>query len=329
MARIFLSGHEHLGGESSVTEVEKYLTELDARLNVGHKERVAILNEVHDHLLESVQRFSTNGKSRIQAESEAVSAFGSLPLIVSQFNANAGAKAMRRAPAISVTAGVAVVALFLLAVIGQPNSIAPATVYQQVTFFLSVISFQFYIVAGACGLFRALAIWNTSPSLGRGRAYVRRCVVISMTALMVGILTMSANFILEVHRTTPMHRVPLIFGALSMFLAAGGGLLSSIKLRVNPSFENLEVNSIQPHLLFTLGESALNVIRRYPVRSVAVATIVATAWVMFHAENSSLVGALPWGIAEAVFVLCGFFFLGPALELRTVELKPKAQIESV
>lgn len=305
-----------------MTDIAQYLSELDSQLHVGRKQRLAILEEVQDHLLESAERLSSKGILRGHAEVGATSAFGFLPTIAGQFNANAGAKAMRRAPVITVMAGLAVVALFLLAVTRQPKSIAQANVYQQATFLLSVISFQFYVIAGACGISRALAIWHCSTNSGSGREYVRRCTVISMTALTLGILTMSLNFLFDVHRASPTRGLPLTLSAISMLLVASMGLIGVIKLQVNPFSEYPDISSKHRNILFTSGESAIDIVRRFPVQTSLLATIVTSSWVMFRAETSSFFGAWPWGVTEAVSVIAGFYLLGPVLELRSAVLNP-------
>ncbi len=299
-----------------MSEIEEYLNDLSARLKVGRKKRDEILEEVRDHLLQSVESLSAHESSSMDAESQAVTAFGPLTLIASQFNADAGAKATRRAPIIALTTGASVVAVFLLAVINQPKTTALANLPQQITFFLSVIAFQFALVAGVCGLSRSVATWKTSASSGTGRAYVKRCITVSMIALSIGTATMAANFIFDMHRGTPRSGMVLTVGASSMVLVAVIGLTSVIKLPVNSSSENLDLHSSHPRALFEIGESTINLVRRFPFLSSLFTVLAASAWVMAHAESSTFIGAFPWGIAEAISVIAGFLFLGRTLGLR-------------
>lgn len=316
MARVLCSSHEDLGSESCMTKVEEYLTELSDLLNVGRKKRTEILEEVRDHLLQSVQNLSHDESSLMRSEMDALTAFGPPILIASQFNAEAGAKAMRRAPLIAITSGASVVISFLIAVINQPKTTAPANLPQQITFFLSVIAFQFALLTGLFGLTRTLSTWKTSVSSGAGRTYVKNCITFSMSALTIGAVSMAANFFFDAHQGTPRSRDFLLIGALLMTIVAVVGLTSSIKLHVNASCENIAMCSDQPRALIKIWESIINLVRRFPFSSLLFGTVTASAWVILHAETSTFVGALPWGVAEAVAVVAGFLFLGPILGLR-------------
>jgi hypothetical protein len=217
---------------------------------------------------------------------------------------------------IAVVSGLLVIVSFLLVGINQPKMIAPATIEVQISFFIAVIAFQVALVAGACCASRALATWRTSATSGSSRLYVRRCTVISMTALLSGVLAMTANFIFDIDRGARVNKLALILGASSMFIAAGVGLLTALRLKVNPTYEDVEVSTTPSNIVFTLGDSAIKVVSRYPILSCIFITSVATAWIMTHAETPRFAGALPWGIAEAVSVITGFLLLGPTLELR-------------
>jgi hypothetical protein len=135
-------------------------------------------------------------------------------------------------------------------------------------------------------------------------------------ALLLGTLVMTANFTFAVNRSVRGNESALVFGRLAMVMAAALGLYLSIRLKVNDDDDDQAAAALQTPILLTFGDRALGIVRRYPVASVAFATIVAFAWTLGHVETTSLIAALPRGIAEAVSVIAGFVFLGPALGLR-------------
>ena len=143
-----------------MTTIEAYLADLSSRLHVGRRSRAALISEVRDHLTESTERSCASGAPRVQAEANAIETFGSTTLLARQFNAAAGAQAMRRAPFIALTTGATVVGGFLAAAIAQPRTSQRATAPMQVSFFLAVLAFQVAVTAGARGASRALATWG-------------------------------------------------------------------------------------------------------------------------------------------------------------------------
>ena len=296
--------------------IDKYLAELDSLLNVDRKSRTAILEEVRDHLLESTEKQSAGGISRLQTESNSISTFGSPILIAGHFNAAFGAKAVRRAPVIAIASGLLVVVSFLVVAVNQPKVITQATTELQISFFLAVIAFQVAVIAGVCSASRVMATWRTSATSGSSRLYVRRCTVMSMTALLSGVFAMTANFIFEIIRGSYINKLALILGGISMFVAASVGLLNALRLKVNPDFEDAETSVVPAYIVFSLGDSVLEVVRRFPILSCLFVTSIATAWTMRHTEATTFTGSLPWGIAEAASVVVGFLLLGPTLELR-------------
>ena len=299
-----------------MSAIEEYLRDLDALLNVGRRERATILEEVHDHLIQAAQRLSDSTIPLSLAESTSISAFGSPALIAGRFNAVAGGKAMRRVPMINFLSGMIVVLSFLITAVNQPHTNLQATISQQVSFFTSVIAFQVALVAGLCGLFRALASWSTSESSGSQRAQVRRCAIISLVALMSGVVALTTNFVFAAIRGTGTNRIAFIMGSIAMLISAGVGLFYTFTLQVNDGDEDQVLHSIQDHEFLTLGESALNLIRRFPVLSCSSVTALSVVWVMAHAESTSFFAAYPWGVAQAIAVVIGFLVLGSKLGLQ-------------
>lgn len=299
-----------------MSAIEEYIRDLDALLNVGRRERATILEEVRDHLIQSAQRLSDSSIALSLAESTSISAFGSPALIAGRFNAVAGGKAMRRVPMINFLSGMIVVLSFLITAVNQPHTNLQATISQQVSFFTSVIAFQVALVAGLCGLFRALASWSTSESSGSQRAQVRRCAIISLVALMSGVVALTTNFVFAANRGTGTNRIAFIMGSIAMLISAGVGLFYTFTLQVNDGDEDQVLHSILGHKFLTLGESALNLIRRFPVLSCSSVTALSVVWVMAHAESTSFFAAYPWGVAQAIAVVIGFLVLGSKLGLR-------------
>ena len=299
-----------------MSAIDHYLAEFDSLLNVDRKTRTALLEEVRDHLLESSERRSAADISSLQPESNAISAFGSPVLIARKFNAAFGAKAARKAPKIAIASGLGVVTSFLLAVINQPNLTTRSTTDPEISFLLADVAFQVAVIAGACGASRVLATWRTSATSGSSRLYVRRCSVISMTALLSGVCAMTANFIFDITRGSHVNKLALILGALSMFIAASVGLLNVLKLKINPDYEDVETSVAPAHNVFTFGDSVIKIVRRFPISSCFFVMSIATVWTMAHAETKTIAGSLPWGISEAVSVIASFLLLGPTLGLR-------------
>lgn len=298
-------------------QIEQYLEELDHQLIVGQRTRSAILREIRDHLLESSDRIEETGSSRYEAVAHAISSFGTSRAMARQFNAEAGARAMREAPFISLGAGVSVVGAFLVAALNQPHTTSHASLGTQMTFFAGVIFMQVAIVAGLCAAVRAIAIWRSAASSGNNRLLVRRSSVISMNALLVASLFMAANFTLVILQSVNVNETSLICGSLVMVVAAALGLYATFNLRVNGSDEDPSAAIFHPPILFALGDRVLDLVRRYPVVSVVLATAAAFPWALGRAEETSLIASLPWGIAEAFSVIIGFLILGPALGLRS------------
>jgi hypothetical protein len=300
-----------------MSNIEAYLSDLDSRLAVGHGRRREILEEVRDHLSDSVAAAVGNGVAPDVAEVDAVAAFGAPRDLARQFNAAAGARAMRRAPAIAGVAGVAVVGAFLLAASAQPHSTRPASVTMQVSFFAAVLGFQIALVAGARGASRAAAVWRTSATAGADRELVRRSALVSTGALLVGTLAMATNFFLDARQVSHADAGALAAGGLAMVLAAAAGVVATSRLSVNADDVDSHTARHTPRAL-TLGDHAIAHLCRHPVVACAAATSAATFWAMRGSETI-FPASLWWGISEAVTVIVAFVVLGPSLELRPAQ----------
>ena len=300
-----------------MTIIESYVSDLSARLHVSRRSRAALLAEVRDHLTESAEHARAHGATRDQAETNAVAAFGSTALMARQFNAGAGARAMRRAPLVALATGVTVVGGFLAAAVAQPRTPQHATAAMRVTFFLAVLAFQLAVTAGARGALRALAFWRTSAASGPDRALVRRCTITSTAALLSGAVFLTTNFALTAHHSPNAHGAALTAGAVAMALTAIAGLAVAVRLNVNADDNADGIDATHTPPLLQLGETAISLASRHPFLSCSAVAITATAWAMTHAEARDFVGALPWGIGELVAVVGAFVILGPSLAIRT------------
>jgi hypothetical protein len=99
-----------------------------------------------------------------------------------------------------------------------------------------------------------------------------------------------------------------------MLCAAGIAIATMNRLAVNP-FDNASDGSADPRPLFGLGERAIGFVRRHPLVSCTVVAGLSAPPAMSHAETT-VAGALPYGVIQAATVVMGFILLGPALGLR-------------
>ena len=299
-----------------MTDIDQYLEELAGCLRVGGAERTRILAEVRDHLEDAAAHLDRDGERPEHAVARAVDAFGSPVAIATQFNAAAGARAMRRAPIVVFTAGVAVFGGLLYAGMSQPRPRVPthATLEAQVAFFVAALAFQIAVVAGICAASRALALSRTPAVRGNERAFVRRAALISAAALGVAVAgwVTTLGFVLntEMHPNT----ASALFAGAVMFSAASLAIITTYRSRVNGS-DDVTGAPVDADNLISLGERALALVRRHPVMSCATVAAVSAWPAMVHAETT-FTGALPWGVIEAATVVVAFIVLGPTLDLR-------------
>ena len=297
-----------------MTGIDAYIRDLDTRLHVGRHRRAAILDEVRDHLTESAGAAIRGGVTPVQAEADAVTAFGLPQDMARQFNAAAGARAMRRAPMVASLTGAVVVAVFLSVAVSQPRSDHPASVDTQVTFFAAVLGFQIALVAGVRAASRAAAAWRTSATSGDDRSLVRRSAIISMSALCAGTLALTANFALVTRHTAHTNSAAFAAGGVALILAAVTGLVMTVRLGINP--DDIDSHSARrtPQAL-TLGESVIARVYPHPIVACTAATIAATTWAM-NGSETAFPASVWWGGAEGITVIAAFILLGPLLGLR-------------
>jgi hypothetical protein len=299
-----------------VTGVEEYIADIGSRLNIGTRGRSRILTEVADHLDDAIARRVESGAPRDHAETAALEAFGSPRLIARQFNAEAGARAMRRAPVFALAAGLAVFAGFVVAGTTQPHSATPtdAALATQIAFFASALAFQVAVVAGICAASRALSRWRSSAGRGADRQFVRRCAIISTGALGVAAAGWATTMALAVGQFADPNRATLLAGAVLMVCSAGVAIAATVRLQVNPTDADASAPD-ETTGLSGIGELVIEHVRRHPVASCAAFAALSVVPAMTHAETT-VAGALPWGVMQAAAVVLGFIVLGPSLGLR-------------
>ena len=179
-----------------------------------------------------------------------------------------------------------------------------------------MLAFQVAVVAGFCAAARAAAVWRSRGVRAEDRRFVVRSAAGSVTFLAIAALGWATAVALSADGMAHPNRATLVVGLAAMVAAPIAAGLLVLRLRVNGSDDapDPDPEPVSPGLP-GIGARAIDVVRRHPVVSCAVATLVAVPSAMSHAETT-LTGALPWGIAQAVAVIGGFVLLGPALGLR-------------
>ena len=242
--------------------------------------------------------------------------FGAAAAIATQFNAEAGTRSMRRGPAVALAGGLGVFAGFLLAGTTQSHSTSPsnATMLTQIAFFVAVLGFEVALVAGVCAAARALAWWGACVVSSDDRDFVRRCALVSTSALVVAAVAWCATSALAFSRLVQPNAATLVLGGAVMLASAGSAAVVVHRLPVNLQ-DDAPAQGGRADGALLLAERSIEIVRRHPAPScLALATLSALP-AMSHAETT-LSGAIPWGLAQAGSVVVGFIVLGPLLGLR-------------
>ncbi len=299
-----------------MTALDQFVADLASRLHVGRREHTRIVQEVRDHLDDAVAVQERRGAPREAAVRSALAAFGSPVVLAREFNVGYGTRAMRKAPFIVLGGGAAVGGGFVLAAATQPSAASPhtATIAAQVLFFAAVFAFQVALVAGVSSVSRVMASWKAPGVRAESRAFVRRCSILSIAALAVAALGWLSTIALAWHVLHNPNEVTFALGATIMIGGAFAAAVMIARLEVNRS-DDVPEPTPTPAPLLGLGEQAIAVIRRHPATSCAVAAVAAGVSAMMHAETT-VVGALPWGVSEAAGVVLCYLVLGPVLGLR-------------
>ena len=302
-----------------MSQIDQYVAELSARLRAPARSRRRILAEVRDHLEDALaQRQGDDETPQQQGDLTAsvLADFGAVPAIASQFNAEAGTGSMRRGPLVALAAGLGVFGGFLLSGTTQSRSMTPrdATLITQIAFFVTVLCFEVAFVAGVCAAARALAWWRASVASSVDRDYVRRCSLVSTGALAVAAVAWCVTIALASSRLVQPNTTTLFVGATVMLASASVATVLVHRLPMNLADEAPPQGERAGGVL-VLAERAVGVVRAHPVFSCLVFAGLSAVPATSHAETT-LSGAIPWGIAQAASVVFGFILLGPLLGLR-------------
>ena len=195
--------------------------------------------------------------------------------------------------------------------VGAPASASPVV---QVAFFAAVLAFQAAAVAGFCAASRAAARWPNHGVRADDRIFVHCCSTVSAAGLGVAAVGWATAVGLSLGMLAHPDTATLAAGAAMMIGGALGAGVFVARLRVNAADEAGDDDTVSSGVV-VLGERSIGVVRRYPLLSCAVVALLCAAASMAHAETT-VYGALPWGLAQAVAVVAGFVLLGPALGFR-------------
>jgi hypothetical protein len=299
--------------------IEDYIDDIDRRLVVSTRQRSRIIQDIRDHLADAVEQLAVQGVDGPTAELQAVAAFGSPTDLASQFNGHAAAVAMRRTPITMAACGAAVVGGFLLAAVTQPSMAVrqPAGIVQQVAFFTAVLGLEFAFVAGLRLSVRAAARWWVTPSQS-DQFLLRRAMVVFGVALAVAAVGWTV-VMAEVLGESNRRAATLVAGMVMMIGAAGVAGVALTLQRLHGQDEPSMPESVATDRSI-LGAAELGVgwVGRRPRTTCAVVAIAAGLTAMANADTT-VRGALPWGIVQAAAVVAGFVLLGPALQLRPTQ----------
>ena len=298
--------------------IEDYIDDIDRQLIVPTRQRTRIIQDIRDHLADAVEQLAAQGVDGPTAELQAVAAFGSATDLANQFNGQAAAVAMRRTPITMAACGAVVVGGFLLAAVTQPSPAVPqpASIVQQVAFFTAVLGLEFAFVAGLRLSVRAAARWRTTPSQS-DQFLLRRAMVVFGVALAVAAVGWTVVMADVLGESSNRRAATLVAGMVMMIGAAGVAGVALTLQRLHGQGEPPSMPEPVTTHRSILGAAELGVgwVGRFPRTTCAVVAIAAALGAMANADTT-VRGALPWGIAQAAAVVAGFVLLGPALQLR-------------
>ena len=302
-----------------MSQIDEYVAELSAGLHVPARRSRRIVAEVRDHLDDAVARAQSTDQTLTplaELTASVIADFGAAPALAAQFNAQAGTAAMRRGPVMAAAGGVGVFGGFLLAGTTQAHSTSPtdATPLTQIVFFVAVVCFEVAFVAGVCAAARAVAWWDASVASSPDRDMVRRCSLVSTGALSLAAAAWCAAMALATGQLVQPNVATLVLGGTVMLVSAAAGFVGVFRLSMNLQDEPASARERSGGRL-GLAERSLDVVRRHPIPSCLVFAGLTAVPAITHAETT-LRGAVPWGLAQAASVVVGFVLLGPLLELR-------------
>lgn len=298
--------------------IDDYLARLRSELRVTGKRRDRIVDDVRDHLEDAIAALRRDGTEAGDAERMALAAFGPASQFAAQINSDAATLLLRRTPAAMVLAGLAVVGGLLFAAVPQPapGLPKPAGLGGEISFFAGTVGLQVAFIAGVRAAARTLARWRRTPSAA-DLHLLRRTALVFVGGLIASAVGWTVALLDAVSGRPHGRVVPLVVG-LAMII--GGSTLAAATtarwrrtmIVVPPDGDGDEL----PASVFALPERFIQWMAAKPALACTSAALVAALAAMSRAETTAA-GALPWGLAEAAFVVAGYVMLGPALELRT------------
>jgi hypothetical protein len=162
-----------------------------------------------------------------------------------------------------------------------------------------------------------MANWRSPVASAEDRRFVWRCSMLSSCALGLAAIGWATTMGFALDRLTEPNTFTLWCGGAIMLVGAALGIAAICRLRVNPTDDLGDVTTATGGLLGA-GERGIGVVRRHPVVSCTAIAALSLFPAMSHAETT-LAGALPWGLLQAVAVILGFMVLGPLLDLRSAD----------
>ena len=303
--------------------IDTFLEQLGAGLRISRARRERIINEARDHLEVSVEALRRNGLDDDAAVAEAVRRFGAPQELARQFNAQAGTAAMRSRPRVGALAGLLVGVSFILG--ARASSHARLSDHAHL---LVVIGFQVGIVSAqvalVAGLRLAARVLDRHDSTLASMA--DRQLVTTSSRLLAGSLSLSAVGLavalglVELQSSSTRTSALLAMGGIALgLLVAGTGMVRSCAPdRATAGPEETTGRPMSARGVFGLAERGVELIAAFPAVFVPLAAVAGGLAAMSHAETTVL-GAVPWGVGEAVATVVGFAVLGPLLGLRRTD----------
>ena len=305
-----------MGGD--LMTIDGYLDDLACRLHLPARARDRIIEEVRDHLMESVEVRIAEGADLDDASRAALAAFGGAAEVAARFGAAWQTRALRAIPATSAVTGVVAVGGFLLASLTQPalsHPQASAPLVVQVPFQVGAVALQIAFVAGVLALIRTASRWRLVEASSADRRLVMRTGGVGA----VGIGVVAAAWAVALVADGLVHRdarwSTLVGGIALMLVAATAGVVLPSRLGRLDADEASEPGAPVGRGVLALGERALAVQQRLPAAVCASVALVTGAAAAVFAEEP-LPASLAWGAGEAIVVVAAFLLLGQTLGLR-------------
>jgi len=305
-----------------------YVAAIGRLLQVSSRQRARIMADIREHLDDAVAELIARGADPSAAEASAVAAFGAAAVVAAEFNVHASAIRIRRLPAIMAATGVLLIAGFVLAARAHSRettavAAAPARVWTQITFFAAVLGLQFAVVAGLRLLARVAAIWRTAPDAA-DVALVRHAGVAFVGGLVVASCGWSAILIEARGGLVASHSAAVAAGLAMMLTATLAAAVAIAGQWGRFTFHaDAGTAAVRNPWRGGVGEWTIRRLGRWPTATCAMVALIAAIAAMSHAETT-VVGALPWGAAEASGVIAGYLLLRRPLQLCSDDPEPVA-----